>query len=333
MGMNQRELATRMGRPIKTINEIIKGKNAITAETAIQLEHVLGISSQFWLNLEAIYGLAKARVAEIKVLESEARHVELYDYNDLANHNLVKKTRNKSERAFELLQYFGVASLSNVELAPTVRYRRDTNRRASRHALTAWLRFGEKIASSSTSGCWNRALFIEKLQAARTSTINGPDNFIRSMKELFSECGVAVVFVPHLKQTYANGATRWLSPTKALIQLSIRNRYWDIFCFTFFHEAAHLLLHGKREKFVDVDNAAQTDREAQANEWAANFLIPPREYCEFIDAGDFRHSAIREFARHIGVSEALVAGRLAHDDRVRWQTIARLRSKLAWSHE
>ena len=47
--MSQAQLAERMGRPVKTINEIIKGKAAITPETSLQLERVLGMPSSFWL--------------------------------------------------------------------------------------------------------------------------------------------------------------------------------------------------------------------------------------------------------------------------------------------
>src|ERR1035438_1866226 len=53
--MSQAELADRTGRPKKTINEIEKGKAAITAETAIQLEKVLGIPASFWIAREQNY--------------------------------------------------------------------------------------------------------------------------------------------------------------------------------------------------------------------------------------------------------------------------------------
>ncbi len=53
--MSQSELARRMGRPVKTINEIVNGKAAITPDTALQLELTLGISATFWNNLEAAY--------------------------------------------------------------------------------------------------------------------------------------------------------------------------------------------------------------------------------------------------------------------------------------
>jgi HTH-type transcriptional regulator / antitoxin HigA len=62
--LSQRELARRMGRPIGAINEIIKGKKAITAETALQLEEAIpGIPARFWLNLETDYQLTKALIA------------------------------------------------------------------------------------------------------------------------------------------------------------------------------------------------------------------------------------------------------------------------------
>ena len=60
-GISQKELSRRMGRPLNAINEIINGKKAITAETALQLEEVMPeIPARFWLNLETDYRLTKA---------------------------------------------------------------------------------------------------------------------------------------------------------------------------------------------------------------------------------------------------------------------------------
>ena len=60
-GFSQKELARRMGRPPNAINEIINGKKAITAETALQLEAVMPeLPARFWLNLETDYQLTKA---------------------------------------------------------------------------------------------------------------------------------------------------------------------------------------------------------------------------------------------------------------------------------
>ena len=62
-GMSQKELARRMGRPLNAINEIVNGKKAITAETALQLEDAMPeIPARFWLNLETDYQLTKALI-------------------------------------------------------------------------------------------------------------------------------------------------------------------------------------------------------------------------------------------------------------------------------
>jgi HTH-type transcriptional regulator/antitoxin HigA len=61
--ISQKELARRMGRPLNAINEIINGKKAITAETALQLEEVMPeIPARFWLNLETDYQLTRALI-------------------------------------------------------------------------------------------------------------------------------------------------------------------------------------------------------------------------------------------------------------------------------
>ena len=59
-GMTQRELAARMGRPTRTINEIIRARKAITPEIALGLGNALGIDPQFWINLEDDYRMTLA---------------------------------------------------------------------------------------------------------------------------------------------------------------------------------------------------------------------------------------------------------------------------------
>ncbi len=60
-GMSQRELARRIGRPYQVVNEIVRGRKAITAETALQLEAEFGTRAYIWLGLQAKYDLAVAK--------------------------------------------------------------------------------------------------------------------------------------------------------------------------------------------------------------------------------------------------------------------------------
>lgn len=70
IGMSQAQLAKCMGCPVKTINEIIQKKAAITAEIALQLEQVLHIPAPFWLKREQQYRDSLARLPQEQHLES-----------------------------------------------------------------------------------------------------------------------------------------------------------------------------------------------------------------------------------------------------------------------
>ena len=64
LGMNQTQLAAALGQPVQVVNEIIRGKKAITQETALGLERVLGISAHVWEGLESSYRMTLARNRE-----------------------------------------------------------------------------------------------------------------------------------------------------------------------------------------------------------------------------------------------------------------------------
>ena len=60
-GMTQRQLAEAMGRPTQALSELCRGKKELTADTALDLERVLGTPAYIWMGLEADYRLALAR--------------------------------------------------------------------------------------------------------------------------------------------------------------------------------------------------------------------------------------------------------------------------------
>jgi antitoxin HigA-1 len=57
MGLSQNRLALNIGVPGRRINEIVLGKRAVTADTALRLSRFFGVSAEFWLGLQAQYDL------------------------------------------------------------------------------------------------------------------------------------------------------------------------------------------------------------------------------------------------------------------------------------
>jgi HTH-type transcriptional regulator / antitoxin HigA len=111
-----------------------------------------------------------------------------------------------------------------------------------------------------------------------------PDNFTQQLQGICARCGVAVVFTQNLPKAPISGATRWFH-SKPIIQLSGRFKANDHFWFTFFHEAAHIILHGKKDIFLENVEGTEVDREKEeeANAFAAKTLLSESEFQEMIN--------------------------------------------------
>src|SRR6266849_10659264 len=83
VGLSQAELARRMGRPAQAINEIVRGTKEITAETAIQLERVLGVPAHVWLGLEAEYQHTKALLQDRERSDAELPLADRFPYKEM----------------------------------------------------------------------------------------------------------------------------------------------------------------------------------------------------------------------------------------------------------
>jgi Zn-dependent peptidase ImmA (M78 family) len=127
---------------------------------------------------------------------------------------------------------------------------------------------------------------------------------------------------------------RWLSQEKAIIQLSLRYKRDDTLWFSFFHEAGHVLLHGRRRGHLDTDQGpgySSPQEETEANRFASDFLIPPDDYRRIADSHLNDPVVIEAFARKLGIAPGIVVGRLQHDGLIPWNSPAgRLRRSLRW---
>lgn len=321
-GMTQSELAQRMARPPKTINEIIKGKAAITPETAIQLERTLGISARFWTGLEATYRDSLARQEVQRELEQNTGWLEGFPIADLVRRNLIRRDSSKAETLANLLSYLGVSSPEGFDrhwLGTAAAFRSSPAFMASPKAVAAWLRWGELQAAKIDVPSFDAPRFRQVLEEIRPLTRRGPFmQIFNRVKAMCADAGVVIVLVPELTGTHLSGAARWLG-SKAAIQLSLRHRSDDQFWFTFFHEAGHLLRGPRRQDFVDgaeTTAGQEDDDEDAANQFARDVLLPPEDYRAFVHSADFSDTAIRSFARQQGIATGIVAGRLQREQLI-----------------
>lgn len=317
-GMTQSDLATRTGLSPKHINQVIQGVAPISHETALVLEKVTGVPAKIWNRLEDNYRDRLARTEDREYLASDAKWLQTLPIKELTKRGVITKGADVGTQLQEACRFFGVAnreSWENVWRAPLASFRKSKAFESDDGAVAAWLRLGELEAADIPCEPFDARKFRSALQEIRSLTILPIDEAIPALVSLCAAAGVAVVFVPEIKGTRASGAARWVTPTKAVIQLSLRHKTDDHLWFSFFHEAGHVLLHSKKETFITGDPSADAAEE-EANDFSANHLIPKRLEPELLSLAS--DGEIVGFAERIGIAPGIVVGRLQKEDVLDW---------------
>ena len=321
----QAELAQRLGYSEKHVNQLIKGKVPLTEDAAIRLERVVGSTVGFWLAREAKFRERCARLAAAEKFAGWTTWLDQLPIKEMMSAGAIQKCRidAKSKPALveSCLRFFGIASPDEWEGRygqMQAAFRRSREEQSDVGAISAWLRMGEQVAEKQDGVKFNRSKFIAALDDIRTLTTLPPEQFEPLLRASFSSAGVAFVLVPAIPKAHVSGVARWLNPHRPLIQLSLYGKTNDKFWFTLFHEAAHVLLHGKEKESVYLDDPTKAGSdsvvEREANAWAGNFLIPDRYTPQL--AGLRTKAAVRDFAGKIGIHPGIVVGRLQHDDLI-----------------
>ncbi|HEY4117896.1 MAG TPA: HigA family addiction module antitoxin [Byssovorax sp.] len=331
-GMTQAELAARLGRPLKTVSEIIHGKAAITPETALQLERVFGRPAALWQNLEASYRRRLAVEQERGSLADHRGWAKRFPVKALLEGGHVESPKDDADLVDKLLRFFGVGTVAGWELrfgSVDVAYRRSPSFEAAPESVAAWIRLGEIGAAEIECQPFDKKAFRAALEEARRLTTKRVPVAIDELRTLCASAGVAFVVVPELPKTHLSGIARWVSKDKALIQLSLRHKTDDHFWFSFFHEAGHILLHSKKTLFIDEKGGDDSAIEREANRFAEDLLLSAAAYARFVAARDFSEGSVERFAKAQGVAVGIVVGRLQHQGHVPFTRLNHLKAEVA----
>ncbi len=322
-GYTQAELALRTGISKKHINQIIRASAPLTPETALRLEKATLTSAATWNGLEANYRGHLARQQEQGELAGEVPWLRELPVAEMVKRGWIAKHRKKADQLREVLCFFGVADRSAREAVwrQHAAYRRSPAFAGNPGAATAWLRHGEVQARKAWLDPFDRSLFREALKELRGATRLTPPDWASALVSTCAAAGVVVVIEPQIKGARINSAVRWFTPDKALIQLSGQRCRVDEFWLAFFRSAGHLLLHGKRERFIDADGDHEDLLVQEADAFAARTLIPREHEAELAELNSA--AEIQAFAETIGIHPGIVAGRLQRerDQHSRWTSL------------
>lgn len=368
LGMTKDELAHRMDRPASKLSPIFKGKKAITPDTALQLEKVVGVAAHIWTGLEAEYRLTLARQHEARRRESmkeETDLVKAFCYKQLAELGAVAKRTRLVDQVLELQKFFGVTSLKRVlelgryrlafrcgepcrgrftpeavpaRAAQTVPFRGSAISSAPLprpEAVAAWLRLGETRAQQMVCAPFERVRLQAALKNLRALTGQPLQESAKPLRERLGSAGVALVFCPPLPGVKARGATFWLGRDKAVVMATLREKWADAFWFNLFHEIGHVFLHDRQTVILEDGNEdSETQRrEREADQFASDHLVPRHDYEQFVKQENVDPVPMREFAVRIGIEPGIVVGLLQHHRLLKPGRGNKLRTRLKWTDQ
>lgn len=318
MGMGPKEFALRTGKPEKTIIAVLKGESSITPDMAVQFENVTKIPAHFWMNHQRGYDEYIAREKRKAAIDEAVAWAKQFPLADMIKKGWLPTVSTIQEKTMEMLAFFGFSNHTAWEdyyfkQQLKVAFRISLAQTKEPYAISAWLRKGELQAAGLEAKAYSEKKFKEALPQIKSIMANHPDGFFNQLQSACLEAGVKVVHTPCINKAPINGSTRWLNDTP-FIQLTGRYNRNDIFWFTFFHEAGHILLHGKKDIFLENLDYSDKDmeKEQEADEFAVKWTLTEKEETEILAVTPLSEEEIRDFAKQFNTHPAIIIGRLQH---------------------
>jgi HTH-type transcriptional regulator/antitoxin HigA len=334
-GWNQAEFARIADLTPKLVNTIIRGTNPVTPDTAIKLERVLGLKAYVWTNLQSTYDIWQSREAEKSASAERKSWLARFPVKELRARGALPVGGDEAGLANCLMSLLGIGGPDSFDAkvgSLAVLHRQSKSKTASPHHIVTWLMLGEQKAREMDVPDYDEERFKQAVAEIRAMTVEPPEVFEPRMVELCRACGVALVFEKQISKTALFGSARWLDADHAIIQMSLRMKSNDHFWWTFFHEAAHILLHRGRN-FADDQNGVGDGLEDEADRWAEEMLVGSQRFAQLKATQPRSAAAVTSFASEAGVHPGIVVGMLQHAGILPHDHLNGLKARFEWADE
>ena len=322
-GMSQKEFAARMNMSEKHISKLINGEVQLTQETAVRLEMVLGVPAKFWNNLEAIYREKIIKAEAENAMDADAEIAKQFPYSEMAKFGWVPNTKDVKEKVVNLRKYFEVVELSLLgsEQITRIACRRLAITEKGDLALMAWAQEAKLKARAVQTASINIKDLISVVPEIRNMTVLKPKEFCPRIKKCLADCGIALVFLPHFKGSFLQGAS-FIDGNKIVVGLTVRGKDADKFWFSLFHELAHIVLG-----HVGQANGTTEDDEKAADKWSSDTLISFDDFEAFKEEKDYSQKSVLQFAKAQGIAPGIVVGRMQLEGMIKYSMLNNLKEK------
>lgn len=283
LNMSIKEFAARANKTEQFILDVLNGASAISPSMAIAIEYITGMNAGVLMKWQWQYDEWRAR-EEIftKVAESGDYWLKKLPIAEMMNNGWLSPSVESSVQAEDLLRFFGVASPQAWEnyyfhQKLKVAFRISIEQSIDPYALSAWLRRGEIQAQEQWLDDEYDAKLLKKRLPELALLLACPqEDVLESIKEFFSKSGVNVIYTEPLSSVPIKGATRWICGHPCIQLLNTTDSY-DNYAYTVLHETGHIILHGKKDIFIEEagfksSDPAYVEKEREADAFARKWL-------------------------------------------------------------
>ncbi|NKM44310.1 ImmA/IrrE family metallo-endopeptidase [Rhizobium leguminosarum bv. viciae] len=327
-------VATRLEGGLGTLRSLLDGSMPIDTAMARSLADALGASPAFWLKRQENF----ERAVDRAVSAISPDEVDEFIRNVPAPGARARGKMSDARRAEEVrkrLVYFSVPNTKSWQehygrLVGRTEFRSSSAFATKEEAVLLWLRRGELESDLIKTKEWSAGNLQDRVETIKQlSRLKSPDHFLPKLRVLLAEAGVALAVVKAPTGCRASGATRLVTPDKAMILMSFRHRSDDHFWFTLLHEIGHLILH-HAQTFVDTDEDVTSDvREDEANEYARRCIVPEDKQDEFESLTEDRDRVLR-FSVKLKVAAGLTVGQMQKRALIGHDKLNGLKRRWSW---
>jgi HTH-type transcriptional regulator / antitoxin HigA len=331
----QSALAEILGKPLTAINEVIKGKRAITPEMAIALGNAFGQQPALWMHREAAYRMSLFPTSADNETVRKAQIFECAPIKDLQRRGWIDpKAQSADELESELTKFMGYNPVRDDAKQISALARKTFNSADFSTAQRAWLYQVSALAKKTSVRKYSKAQ-LQNAFSSLKKLCNSPEN-IAKIPMILAEAGVRLAVVEDLPRTRIDGAAFFLDddPNQPVVALTLRIDRMDGIWHTLIHELRHIANEDSMSLDLDIFGEAKeklvSHLERRADEEAANWLIDHEQLRRFMLRAKpaFTKESILPFAGRMGVHPCIVIGQLQHEGVLTWDRHADLRPKV-----
>lgn len=322
-GWAQADLAFVLGWDVSQLNRLIKGKTDITPDSAFMLADAFDMPAEFFLNLQKLYDLGRAKRADPGV-KTRASWASVFPVREMIKRGWIDETES-SLLDVQMVRFFGKSRRDEVPFVSDAPLMGHAAKKSSYDAVTpiqyVWLHRVRKIAETISCPAYSEAALRNLLPSLRAHFVDLDD--IPRIPHLLRKCGVRLVLVEPIAGCKIDGVCLWLDD-QPVIGLTNRLDRLDNLCFVLRHEIEHVLRgDGKEDTFAPIDefdanlnpdDDTLPECEKVANLAAADFCVDQRLLTSFVlrKSPYISEKDMLTFASRAQINPAIVVGQIHH---------------------